>query len=482
MLGAIRKFSTSIYAKVLMGIVIIPFIFWGMGSNFFGGNRNVIVTIEKEKFTIQNFVDYINEVSPDSNKVNSNQIEGFLSAFIGEQLIEKEINYFEIELSDKSLSKLIKHQKDFERNNKFSRIEYEKFLLKNNLTAVDFELIFLKQEKKKQFFEFIGGGILPSKYLVNQTYNRINQKRNIEIINLNDAFNKKIVISEDKIKSFYENNKNKYKEIYKSINLIELNPKNLSDSNEFNDIFFKKVDEIDYMIIEGKSLNDIIQKYGLKKPTALTLNRFGKDLDLNKITNLPENIIENIFVENISESIFLLENIDKYFIVEMTKTEEVQRKIENKSVRKNIISILQNAEKRKLVSKIIVEINKNNFIKSDFDKLSNEENVEIKKIVLKNQNDNMILKSEIVNEIYTYPEKKVVVIHDLNFAENLLVFIDKIENIAINENSSEYQKYLKMAKTQITASLYNTYDNYIKKRYKIDINYQAVDTVKNYFN
>ena len=94
----------------------------------------------------------------------------------------------------------------------------------------------------------------------------------------------------------------------------------------------------------------------------------------------------------------------------------------------------------------------------------------------------MILKSEIVNEIYTYPEKKVVVIHDLNFAENLLVFIDKIENIAINENSSEYQKYLKMAKTQITASLYNTYDNYIKKRYKIDINYQAVDTVKNYFN
>ena len=166
----------------------------------------------------------------------------------------------------------------------------------------------------------------------------------------------------------------------------------------------------------------------------------------------------------------------------MTKTEEVQRKIENKSVRKNIISILQNAEKRKLVSKIIVEINKNNFIKSDFDKLSNEENVEIKKIVLKNQNDNMILKSELVNEIYTYPEKKVVVIHDLNFAENLLVFIDKIENIAINENSSEYQKYLKMAKTQITASLYNTYDNYIKKRYKIDINYQAVDTVKNYFN
>ncbi len=482
MLGAIRKFSTSIYAKVLMGIVIIPFVFWGMGSNFFGGNKNVIVTIEKEKYTIQNFVDYINDVSPDSSKVNSNQIEGFLSAFIGEQLIEKEIDYFGIKISDKSLSKLIKHQKDFKRDNKFSRIEYEKFLLKNNLTAVDFESIFTKQEKKKQFFEFIGGGILPSKHSVNQTYNRINQKRNIEVINLNDVFNKKIVISEDEIESFYESNKNNYKEIYKSINLIELNPKNLSDDNEFNDVFFKKVDEIDYMIIEGKSLNDIIKKYDLKKPTPIILNRFGNDLDLNKIINLPENIIENIFIENISESIFLVENVDKYFIVEIIKTEEVQRELQDKSVKTNILSILRNAEKRKLVSEIIGKINKNNFIKSDFDKLSNDENVKIKKIMLKNQNDGKILKKEIVHEIYAYPEKKIVVIHDLNFAENLLVFINKIENIAINEDSDDYQKYLKLAKTKITASLYNTYDNYIKKRYKIDINYQAVDTVKNYFN
>ena len=30
--------------------------------------------------------------------------------------------------------------------------------------------------------------------------------------------------------------------------------------------------------------------------------------------------------------------------------------------------------------------------------------------------------------------------------------------------------------------LYNTYDNYLKKNYKIDINYQALNKVKNYFN
>ena len=74
---------------------------------------------------------------------------------------------------------------------------------------------------------FIGGGILPSKYLVNMTYDKINQKRNIELINLNDIFKKKINFSENQIKSYFKNNKNKYKETYKSVKLIELNPKKL---------------------------------------------------------------------------------------------------------------------------------------------------------------------------------------------------------------------------------------------------------------
>ena len=45
MLSSIRKFSKTIYAKVLLGIVVIPFVFWGMGSNFIGGSKNVIVVI-----------------------------------------------------------------------------------------------------------------------------------------------------------------------------------------------------------------------------------------------------------------------------------------------------------------------------------------------------------------------------------------------------------------------------------------------------
>ena len=481
MLRPIRKFSESIYAKILMGIIIIPFVFWGMGSNFVGGSKNVIVVIDKEKYSVQTFVNFIQKSSYPDQKIETNQIEEFLSSFIGEKLMEKEVEHFGIKLSDNSLRKLIKSQKDFKRENKFSRIEYEKFLLKNNMTAVNFEAKFSKLEKRKQFLDFIGGGIYPSKYLVNMAYDKINQKRDIELINLNDVFEKKINLSEDQIKSYFENNKDKYKEIYKSIKLIELSPKNLVGDDEFNDSFYKKIDEIDYMIIEDKNLEDIIQKFNLGNARSFTLNEQGKNINSETINNLSKNLVKSIFnVDNV-ETTSLIEDKDKYFIAEVIKTAKIQKEIENEAVRKDILLNLGNKTKRKLTSEIISKINKDNFNKSDFDKLSRDENAPIKKITLKNQNDDVILKKELISNIYSFPEKKIIAITDISLSENLLIYIDNIEHVTIKENSDEYQKYLNLSKKKITNELYNTYDNYIKKRYEIDINYQTLDLVKNYF-
>ena len=57
----------------------------------------------------------------------------------------------------------------------------------------------------------------------------------------------------------------------------ELDPKNLTDKNEFNDLFFKKIDEIDDLIIEGASLDFILQKYNLISSDIITLNDTGKN-------------------------------------------------------------------------------------------------------------------------------------------------------------------------------------------------------------
>ena len=480
MLGSFRKFSGSIYAKILLGIIIIPFIFWGMGSSITGGSKNVVVVIDKEKYSIQHFSNFIKKTALE--KVESNDVQGFLFAFISEKLIEKEIEHFGIKLSDNSLSKLIRHQEQFKRENKFSRTEYEKFLIKNNVTAINFESILSKEEKKKQLLDFIGGGASPSKFLVNISYDKINQKRVIELINLNDVFKIQLNFSEDQIKTYFENNKNKYNKIYKSVKLLELSPKKLVDNNEFNDLFFKKIDEIDDLIFGGEKLNYIIQKFNLEKPNSFTINELGKDINSKMNKKITKDLIEKIFNIKEIEPTVLIEDKNKYFIVELVKTESIQKGIGDDFIKKEILLDLGKKTKRRLITEIIVKINKNNFNKYDFDKLSKDKNVNIKKISLNNQNDDKILKKEIVNQIYTFPEKKVIIVNDIGLSENFLIYIDKIKNVTIDENSEEYQKYFNLSKNQIVSELYNTYENYIQKKYKIDINYQALDAIKNSYN
>ena len=482
MLGAIRKFSKSIYAKILLGIVIIPFVFWGMGSSFKSGSKNVVVKIDKDKFSIQDFSNFIQSYGPVNQENTSEIIDNLLTTFIGNKLIEKEFENFELKLTNISLSNLIKEQKEFKRDGVFSRTEYENFLLTNNLNVVMFESNLLRQEKRNQLVDLIGSGVVPSKFIVNATYNKINQKRNIELINLNNIFKKDFNFTENEIESFYKKNKNSYKEIYKTIKILELNPKNLTGMDIFNDLFFKKIDEIDDLIMQGKKLDEIVKDYNLEKANTYTINKSGKGINSIEVDKIQKNLIKYIFSIQDSDPIAIVEKKDKFFIIEILKTESLGKTLENESLKKKVISDLKNERKRKVISEIISKINQKSFNKFDFDKLSIEKDEEIKKILLNNQDDFRILKKELVNQIYLHPEKNIIVVHDIGFKENYLIYIDEIHNVSIDETSEDYEKYMRLSKIKIANELFNTYDNHIRSKYKIDINYNALKTVKSYFN
>ena len=151
MLNSIRNFSKTIFAKILIVIIIIPFVFWGMGGVFNSGNSNNIAKINSYSISTQDFIDYINKskINPETIKKNleNNVLEELLSMLVSEKLLEMEIKDLNISISDKALVKKIKNNKNFhDDNQKFSRTKYEKFLLSQNFTAARFE----KELKKKE--------------------------------------------------------------------------------------------------------------------------------------------------------------------------------------------------------------------------------------------------------------------------------------------------------------------------------------------
>ena len=478
MLGSIRKFSSSIFAKIFLGIVAVPFIFWGMGDLFRSGNQNTIVKIDNKKITTKEFIDYLNFYKPEGQDLNNSLVENMLMKFVGEKLIKEEISNFNFNLSDKSLSKIIKNEEIFKKKGTFSRIEYEKFLVKNSINAVAFEKNLLNQEKKRQLLNFIGGGIVPSNFIVNLTYDKINQKRKIQLINLNDALKNEISFTDSEIENYFKKNKNLFTEIFKTIKFKKINPKNLVETDEYNDLFFKKIDEIDDLIVQGKKLDFIINKYNLENPKTIYANKKGYNKKYEEIKNFPVKIIKNLF--DTQESLSLIEYDNNYFIIEVVNDETILKDLNNTNVKKEIVFNLENNDRRKLISSIIGKINNNNFTKSDFDQFSKEKNVEIKKIFLNNINDDKNINVDLVSEIYTFQKNKVIFISDIDMKENFLIYIDSIENVTIDNKSDEYEKYYKLAKLKMTNNIYNSYNNYLEQKYNIDINYNSLNNVKNY--
>jgi len=347
MLQKLRKFSGSIFAKVFLAIVAIPFIFWGMGDLFSVGNQRTIVKIDKEKVLTKDFVNYINNFYDIKENINTVEIEKLLTNFIGRKLIQLEIEKFNINITEKSLAQLVKSQEIFKKENKFSRNEYEKFLIKNSVNAVAYEKNLSQQEKKKQVLEFIGGGIEPADFLTNIEYDKINQKRNIQLINLNDVFKKDLVIEEEQIQSYFDKNKDSFIDVYKSIKFFELNPNNLIGTDEFNDLFFKKIDEIDDLIANGHNLDYLREKFNLDLEKTITLNKFGKNKNLKSIENFPNNLIDNVFKIETLDSPILYESDDRYFIIELNDTEKIQKKVSDEKVNKNILLTLKKEKKKK---------------------------------------------------------------------------------------------------------------------------------------
>ena len=132
------------------------------------------------------------------------------------------------------------------------------------------------------------------------------------------------------------------------------------------------------------------------------------------------------------------------------------------------------------MSDLISKISANKFNKQNFDNFSKDKKIEIEEIVINNKDDGRKIKKKLVEQIYSYPENKVMLATDVNFAEIYLVYVNKIEHVSIANKTKDYEKYSNLSKGRIINSVYNTYDAHLNKKYNVDINYKALESIKNY--
>ena len=263
MLNNIRNFSKTWFAKIILVIIVIPFVFWGMGGVFSGGNTNNIAKINNQSISTQDFMNHLNSsritLETIKDNLNNNILEEMLGELISKKMIQLEEQNLNLIISDKILKKRIKENENFlDENKKFSRVKYEKFLLSSNITAVDFEKKLRNTELKKNLFSYIVGGIKSPTFLSINTFKEQNKKINLEYINLENVYKKKNDFTTDEISKYIDENEENLKEKNISFNYSKVTPETLIGIDEYNDLFFQKIDNIENDISNGFTFNELL--------------------------------------------------------------------------------------------------------------------------------------------------------------------------------------------------------------------------------
>jgi len=472
MLNKLRNFSKGKLAGVLVGIIIIPFVFWGMGSVFSGGNTNSIAKINNHNVSTQDFADFVNnsKISTDVIKenINNNILEELLKQLVSISLIDIEINDLSIFISDETLAKQIKNQKSFhDKNNKFSRTKYEKFLLENNMSPIIFEKNIRDNELKKKLFLYIGGGIKSPYFLVNKNYRQSLKKIDVDYIDLNSIYINKNEITLNDVKKHVEENEEKFLVEKIDISLIKLTPENIVGETEFTNNFFSKIDEIEDLVANNVSINEISKKYNLKIKEIIDYYP-----DKNN-----EVLLNEIYKKRNNKAFELLDKNDYFLLYEIKNLKKILPNLEDK----DFIAIVRNdlIEKNKYDTHtdIMKKIQKKEFTNEDFLKLSNGL---IKSLKIDSVEDINKFTQDSVNLLYSLGINNFSLVTD----DKNNVYLVKIKNVFeknLVNNSKESIKFTNQTNNRVRDSLYNSYDFLLNEKYEIEINQNTLDRMKNYF-
>jgi len=471
MIGSLRNFAKTKLAGVLVFIIIIPFVFWGMGSMFNSGNSNNIAKINNTNVSTQDFIDYLNSANIPrktiQEKMNEGIVEELLSTLISTTLLDLEVKDFDIIISEKTLTKKIKNNKSFlDENNVFQRTEYEKFLLSNNMTAPGFEVALRDREKQKHLFDYIGAGSITPKFLIDKNFKEQNNKLTVKYFSLQTLYKSEDKITKEELETFVEENKDQLKQEYIDFSYVLVNPKNLVGLDEFNQAFFDKIDFIENEISKDVDFNSILSNLELE-PTSV------KDFSLS---NTPKEIEDKIFNAK-SEKTGLLENNNDYIFYNIDNVVTKSPDLTNEQSLSDMKKLVFEKNKFDFNRKILEEINNKSFNDAKFDELGSEIS---ESITLNSIKDNKKFNINSVRVLYSLPIGSFTLVND----DKNNIYLSKNESLSNETIDYESPEYKSFAATQLSndrKNILQSYDTFLNDKYTVDINNQTLERVKNYF-
>ena len=470
MISSFRNFAKTKFAGLLVFIIIIPFVFWGMGGMFSSGNTNSVAKINNHNISTQEFIDYLNSSGVPEKTIRENLdkniVEELLSGLISTTLIDLEIKNFELIISEITLLKKIKENKNFkDENGNFQRIKYEKFLLENNLSAPSFEQRLRDRELQKNLFDYIGAGTIQPQFLVNKLYEEENKKLEIEYLNLSGFYKKKEEITDSELKKFINDNKDQLKVEYIDFSYAIINPKNLIGVDDFNQSFFDKIDQIEIDISNEVEFETILSSLNI---SATNIENFRYSSDKNEI--------EKKIFELRNNKFDIFENKNDYILYNVKNVAETEPDLNDKQIKQEVIELVSQKNKFNYNKDLLDKITNKQFDNANFLQMG-KGNIQTTK--LNSIRDNKMFEINAVEVLYSLPVNSFTLINDEK--NNIyLAKVKKFEEETVSANDEKFQEYISKQKTNSKNNLLKSYDLLLNDKYNVSLNQKTIERVKNF--
>ncbi len=221
MLRLMRKQAGSWIIKILLGAIVIVFIFWGVGS-FTAQRTGRVAMVNGDQITQDEYRNaYDNMIEQMrrrfGNNFNDAMIEQFqikkkaLDQLINNRLLVQEADRLDFRISNEEVADFIRHISAFQSGGVFSNRLYKNLLNRLRMSPEEFELSQKEAMLIEKLRNVITSSAKVSEQEVKDWYNWNDATVNIDYVLFNPDRYKKIDLSKKEIKAYFDNYKDNYK-------------------------------------------------------------------------------------------------------------------------------------------------------------------------------------------------------------------------------------------------------------------------------
>ena len=239
MLQFIRSKVTSIFIKVLFGILILSFAIWGIGDIFLGNkDGEAVISIGDKDYNANYFLSAYEKarramrLPPEyEDLVKPQIIESVKQSIIRNGLLSAETLNLNLVYGDTQLKKWVGRSEAFrDSSGKFDPELLRQALFNSGLSEADFFSSLREEMRNNQLISAVASSVSPPDILIEKIFKYRNEKRTVNIA----EFTGETIVSlpeqsESDLRKLYTDTKSDYMApVYRSVTYVHIDPKELA--------------------------------------------------------------------------------------------------------------------------------------------------------------------------------------------------------------------------------------------------------------